>query len=121
MVGFDQLVGLLLADLRLLRVVLVENLDRLSGHLAAEMLEAEIEAVAHVVADRRGRTAERADETDLDGVRRHRGWYGRRRHARQGNDRGYKPRSRFTHVSSQCGALLRRRRHRELWVNAQLL
>ena len=74
MVGFDQLVGLLLADLGLLRVVLVENLDRLSRHLAAEMLEAEIETVAHIVADRRGRTAERADETDLDGVCCHRGW-----------------------------------------------
>jgi hypothetical protein len=119
-VGFDELVGLLLADLGLLRVVLEQNLDRLSRHLAAEMLEAEIEAVAHVVADRGGRAAERPDEADFHTVSRHSCRCDvRRGQARQGHDRDCKPRSRFTHVSSR-GALFAAPSH-ELWVNMQLL
>ncbi len=67
MVGFDQLLGLLHADIRLLRVVFVDDLDRQAAELAAEVVETELERIAHVVADGRGRAAERADEADFDG------------------------------------------------------
>jgi hypothetical protein len=67
-IRFDQLVGLLLADLRLLRVVLVEDLDRLSRHLVPEMLEREVEAIAHIVADRGGGAAECADKANFHAV-----------------------------------------------------
>ena len=49
-------------------VVLVDDLDRQAADLAAEMIERELERVAHVVADRGDRAAERADEADLDGL-----------------------------------------------------
>ena len=67
MVGLDQLLGLLHADVRLLRVVFVDDLDRQAAELAAEVVETELERIAHVVADGRGRAAERADEADFDG------------------------------------------------------
>ncbi len=53
MVGFDQLLGLLHADFGFLRVVLVDDLNRQAAELAAEMVEAKLEGVAHVVADER--------------------------------------------------------------------
>ncbi len=68
LVGFDQLLGLLHPDVGLLRVVLVDDLDRQAADLAAEMVETELEGVAHIVADHGGRAAERADEADLDGL-----------------------------------------------------
>ena len=73
LVGLDQLFGLLLADVGLLAVVLVDHLDRLAAHLAAQMVERELERVAHVVADHSGGTAEGGDKADLDGVARARG------------------------------------------------
>ena len=66
LVGFDQLLGLLLADVRLLPVVFVDHLDRETADLAAHMIERELERIAHVVADHRGRAAEGRDEADLD-------------------------------------------------------
>src|SRR5258708_12052356 len=60
--------GLLLSDVRLLLIVLVDHLDRFAAHLAAEMIERELERIAHVVADHRGRAAEGRDKPDLDGV-----------------------------------------------------
>ena len=66
MVGLDQLVGLLLADFRLEAVVLVDHLNRQPAHLAAYVVERELERVAHVIADGRGRTAERRDKADFD-------------------------------------------------------
>ena len=73
LVGLDQLFGLLLADVRLLAVVLVDHFDRHAAHLAAHMIERELERIAHVVADHSGRAAEGRDKADLDGVRRDRG------------------------------------------------
>jgi hypothetical protein len=64
-IGTDQLVGLLLADLGLLLIILVDDLGGDAADLAAEMVERELEAVAHIVADHRGGPAERGDETDL--------------------------------------------------------
>ena len=52
----------------LLLVVLVDDLDRHAADLAAEMVERELERVAHVVADDRGRAAEGRDKADLDGL-----------------------------------------------------
>ena len=66
MVGLDQLLGLLHADIGLLRVVLIDHLHRQAADLAAEMIERELEGVAHVVADHGGRTAEGRDIADLD-------------------------------------------------------
>ena len=68
LVGLDQLFGLLLADIRLLPVILVDHLDRLAAHLAAHMIQRQLERVAHVVADHSGRAAEGRDKADLDGV-----------------------------------------------------
>ena len=68
LVGLDQLLGLLHADFGLDLVVLVDHLDRQAADLAAVMVEGELERVAHVVADRGDRAAERADEADLDGL-----------------------------------------------------
>jgi hypothetical protein len=104
MVGFDQLVGLLLADLRLLGVVLVDHFDRLSRHLPAELIEGKIEPIAHIVADGRRRTTERTDKADLDRVgrlRRRSGNSGRYTAHDHGASR--EPGSRFTHVSSHRG------------------
>ena len=42
-VGFDQLLGLLLADLRLEAVVFVDHLDRQAAHFAAHVIEREFE------------------------------------------------------------------------------
>ena len=58
LVGFDQLLRLLHADFRLELVVLVNHLDRQPAELAAVMIEAELEGVFHVVADRGRRSAE---------------------------------------------------------------
>ena len=66
LVGLDQLLGLLHADFRLDLIVLVNHLDRHAADLAAEMVERELEGIAHVVADGRNGAAERADEADLD-------------------------------------------------------
>src|SRR6185369_2528105 len=68
LVGLDQFFGLLLADIGLLAIVLVDHLDRLAAHLAAEMVERKLEGIAHVVADRSSRTAESRDKADLDAV-----------------------------------------------------
>src|SRR5260370_19559001 len=68
LVGLHEFFGFLLADVRLLLIVLVDHLDRLAAHLAAEMIERELERIAHVVADHRGRAAEGRDKPDLDAV-----------------------------------------------------
>ena len=85
LVRLDQLLGFLHADFRLDLVVLVDDFDRQPADLAAEMVEAELERIAHVVADRGGRAAERRDEADLDGLllRRCLLNHGRRRDQRQ--------------------------------------
>jgi len=49
-----------------LRIVLVDDLDRQAADLAPEVIEAELECIAHVVANRRSRPAKRADEADFD-------------------------------------------------------
>ncbi len=66
LVRFDQLLRLLHADLGFELVVLVDDLDRAATQLAPEMIEPELERVAHVVADRGDRPAERADDADLE-------------------------------------------------------
>src|SRR5271163_1075325 len=75
MVGLDQFVRFLFSHLGFLRIVLVNDLDRPAGHLPAQVLKAEIEPVAHIIPDRRGRAAESSDETDFNAV----GSSGRRR------------------------------------------
>ena len=63
----DQLLGLLLAGFRLEAVIFVDDFDRQPAHLAAHVVERELERVAHVLTDDGNWTAERADEADLDG------------------------------------------------------
>ena len=65
-VGLDQLIGLLLADLRLEAVVFVYDLYGQATHFAAHMIERQLERVAHVVADDGNGPAEGADEPDFD-------------------------------------------------------
>jgi hypothetical protein len=67
-VQVDELVGLLLADLRLEAVVLVDHLEVEITHLAAHVLDREIDGILLVIADHRGRCGERGDEADLDGI-----------------------------------------------------
>jgi hypothetical protein len=68
----------LLADLGLLLIILIDDLGGQPADLAAEMIKRELEAVTHVIADSRGRPAERCDEPDL-GTFLRRGWRGRQR------------------------------------------
>ena len=49
LVGLDQLLGLLLADFRLEAVVFVDHLDRQTAHLAAHVIERELEGIAHIL------------------------------------------------------------------------
>jgi hypothetical protein len=67
-VRLDQFFGFLLADIRLLLVVLVDYLDGFAVHLAADVVEREFKAVARIVADRGARAAKGVDKSDLDGV-----------------------------------------------------
>ena len=50
-----------------------EQLDVLAGHLAAEVLDRELEAVLRLLAERRRRPRQRVDEADADFVLRRRG------------------------------------------------
>ena len=75
-VGLDQLLGLLQSDVRLDLVVFVDDFDRQAAELAADMIEAELERVAHIVADHGDRAAKARNEADFDRLllryRRHR-------------------------------------------------
>ena len=61
-----ELVGLLLADLGPLLVILVDDLDGLAGHLAPQVIERQLDRVAHVVADDGSGTGQRRDVADRD-------------------------------------------------------
>jgi len=78
LVGFDQLLGLLHADLGFGLIVLVDHLDRQAADFKAVMVESQLEGIAHVRADRGHRPAEGADEADL---------YRLLRHGRRGSER----------------------------------
>ena len=65
-VGLDELVRLLLADLGPESVVLVEDLDVESGHLAADVLHREVDRILHVPADHAGPGGEGGHEADPD-------------------------------------------------------
>ena len=68
-VGLDELVRLLLADLGLEPVVLVDDLDVEPAHLAADVVHGEVDRVLHVAAHHGGAGGEGGDEADLDLVR----------------------------------------------------
>ncbi len=101
LVLLDELLGLLLADVGLELVVLVDDLEGLAAHLAAEMLLGEFDRAAHVLADRGLRAGEGADETDLDRA------LGHRRQGAGGNGRQRRnccgAKQFAFHASSPCG------------------
>jgi len=66
LVALHELLGLLLADLGLLVVILVDDLDRLAGHLAAHVVQGQLDRVAHVLADIGIAAGQGGDEADLD-------------------------------------------------------
>src|SRR5262249_41708944 len=74
---------LLHAHFRLLLVVLVDHLDREAADLAVEVVERELNRVAHIVADDSGRAAEGTDKADLDAS-----LLGRSRRGREHGKRG---------------------------------
>ena len=57
LVLLQHLLGELHADLGLELVVAVDHLDGEAAHLAAEVVERELDRILHVLADDRGRTA----------------------------------------------------------------
>ncbi len=115
----DQLVRLLLPDLRLGGVVLVDDFYRAARHLTAELFDAQIEAIPHVVADGCRRTAEGPDEADFDAVLRR----GRdRSRYDDGRKAGQQPLHPFLPDKNRDGLLIElRRRGRELWVVSKLM
>ena len=73
LVALDQRLDLADRDVRLQFVVLHDDLDLAPAELAAQRLDAELEAVAQLPAEHGGRTRERRDDADLELLLRLRG------------------------------------------------
>src|SRR5262249_9060380 len=80
------------ADFRFLRVILVDYLDGQSTHLSTEMVERQLERVAHIVANHSGWPAEGRHKSNLDR------FILCRRRTRCEQQRGAHGQKRFTHV-----------------------
>jgi hypothetical protein len=108
LVGFDQLLNLLDADFRLLLVIFIDDLDRQSAELAAEVVETKLESIAHVVADQGARSTECVDVPDLDRLFLSGGGERRQRNGHRGNQCSPDHRNvlRLAHLSV-CGAFSR--------------
>jgi hypothetical protein len=61
----EHLVCELLSDVGLDLVVAVDHLDVQSAHLAAQVVEGQLDGVLHVLADEALRPGQRGDEPDL--------------------------------------------------------
>src|SRR5262249_6684855 len=92
-------------------VVLIDDLDRQATELAAEVIEPELEGIAHVIADRGRRAAKCADDADLDcllpcpGRSGHEREHGCRGHACPGHLRFFPPVGAI--LSARISAILR--------------
>ena len=63
---FHQLVGLLLADVRLEAVIFKNQFNRKSGHLAADVFQREVYGINHVLTDNAGRGCHCRYKSDFD-------------------------------------------------------
>jgi hypothetical protein len=62
----QHFLGDLHADVGLELVVAVDHLEGHAAHLAAQVLDRELDRILHVLADDARRAGERGDESDLD-------------------------------------------------------